>query len=147
MTTPVPPGSHPQRRPCPEGLAAAGSLLWDAVAGVLALEEHEALKLLQLCRAADLLDELQAELDRDGAVIDSPQGRKAHPAAVELRQQRVAFARLIADMRLPAGLADAKAKASAKASTESTRGAPVDGPAQQRRPAVKGVYAIGKGNA
>ena len=131
------PAKRPQPRPQPDGLADAGAALWGAVAGVLKLEEHEALKLLQLCRAADLLDALQAEIDRDGVVIDSPQGRKAHPAAVELRQQRVAFARLLSDMQLPAGLADAAKKKATK-----TAGQP-----QQRRPAVKGVYAINGGGA
>lgn len=129
MTDPAPPAQRPVARPKPDGLATAGAALWEAVAGVLQLEEHEALKLLQVCRTADLLDVLQAEVDRDGAVIESPQGRKSHPAAVELRQQRVTFARLVSDMRLPAGLAAAKAKG------------------QQQRPAVKGVYAVGGGNA
>ena len=132
---------HPARRlprPQPDGLGATGAALWDSIAGVLSLEEHEALKLLQLCRAADLLDELQAEVTRDGVVIDSPQGRKAHPAVVELRQQRVAFARLASDMRLPAGLAAAKKKTATGAAQPSQT--------QQRRPAVKGVYAISSGS-
>lgn len=128
MTDPAPPAQRPAARPKPDGLATAGTALWDAVAGVMQLDEHEALKLVQLCRMADMLDELQAEVDRDGVIVESPQGRKAHPAVVELRQHRVAFARLVSDMRLPAGLADAKNRT------------------QQRRPAVKGVYTIG-GNA
>lgn len=118
------------KRARPDGLAASGIALWDAVADVLALDEHEALALREICRTADTLDTLQAEVNRDGATVDSPQGRKAHPALVELRAQRVTFARLVAALRLPAGLADRKA-----ATTGGNR--------TQRRSGVRGTYAIG----
>lgn len=36
-----------------------------------------------------------------GALVTSPQGVKANPAAVEARQQRIALARLLAALRLP----------------------------------------------
>jgi hypothetical protein len=36
-------------------------------------------------------------------MVASPQGRKANPAAVEARQQRIALARLLAALRLPNG--------------------------------------------
>jgi len=85
----------------PPGLKAAGKRLWLSVAGPWQLEEHEAALLLEAARTVDLLDELEAALKRDGAVIDSPQGKKAHPAAVEARQQRIALARLLAALRLP----------------------------------------------
>lgn len=114
----------------PDGLAASGIALWDAVAGVLALDEHEAIALREICRTADTLDALQAEVDRDGRTIESPQGMKSHPALVELRAQRVTYARLVAALRLPAGLADRKAAAAGT-------GRP------QRRSGVRGTYAIG----
>ncbi|MGI9083985.1 MAG: hypothetical protein ACR2FE_01680 [Aeromicrobium sp.] len=44
---------------------------------------------------------LESIVDKEGAVVASPQGRKAHPALVECRQQRLAFARLIAALRIP----------------------------------------------
>lgn len=59
--------------------------------------------LVQAVRTVDLLDGLEGIIRRDGAVIDSPQGRKPNPAAVEARQQRIALARLLAVLRLPSG--------------------------------------------
>lgn len=117
----------------PDGLATAGAALWDAVTNVLDLDEHEALALRELCRTVDTLDRLQAIVDRDGELAASSQGMRAHPALVELRQQRIAFARLVSAMQLPSGL------------TQPQQG---DGqPAQpaQRRPGVRGVYAINGG--
>jgi hypothetical protein len=144
MTQPLP-------RPRPDGLAASGGALWDSVAGVLALDEHEALALLQACRTADMLDTLQAVVDRDGVTVDSPQGTKAHPALTELRAQRVVFARLVAALRLPSGLADRKAKkekqheAAKQVDADEKvviRGHLTQG---QRRAGARGVYAIDGG--
>lgn len=59
-------------------------------------------------------------------MVDSPQGTKAHPAAVEARQQRIALARLLAALRLPAG-AD---------------GDEAQGRRPQRRVGARGVYGI-----
>lgn len=117
----------------PDGLGAAGMTLWSAVTGVLDLDEHEALALRELCRTADTLDTLQAVVERDGVLAESSQGMRAHPALVELRQQRIAFARLVSALQLPSGL-----------SAPQQGGAPPVQPAQ-RRPGVKGVYAINGG--
>ncbi|MGB3483611.1 MAG: terminase [Mycobacterium sp.] len=114
----------------PDGLAAAGTALWTAVANVLDLDEHEALALRELCRTADALDLLQAIVDRDGLLAESSQGLKAHPALVELRQQRIAFARLVSAMQLPSGL------------TAPTQGGGQTVQPTQQRPGVRGVYAI-----
>ncbi|MGE3844115.1 MAG: terminase [Vicinamibacterales bacterium] len=122
-------------RPRPDGLATAGSVLWHAVTDVLDLDEHEALALRELCRTADVLDQLQAVVARDGVLLDSSQGARAHPALTELRQQRIAFARLAAAMRLPAGLADGKPSAAG----DAQRG--------QVRSGVRGFYAIDGGSA
>lgn len=122
-------------RPRPDGLAAAGAALWDAVTDVLDIDEHEALALRELCRTADVLDELQAVVVRDGVLLDSSQGARAHPALTELRQQRITFARLVAAMRLPAGLADGRPSA-------------IGGAQQgQARSGVRGFYAIDGGSA
>lgn len=134
------------KRPRPESLGAAGATLWDEVAAVLALDEHEALALLQVCRTADVLDTLQAEVDRDGVTVNSPQGRKAHPALVELRAQRLTYARLIAALRLPAGLADRKAKQPATSAKAKETATPADG-RPQRRSGVRGTYAIAGGGS
>lgn len=87
----------------PAGTRASGKRLWASVLADYELEEHEMAMLREAVRTVDLLDELDKVVQDDGAVISSPQGVKAHPAAVEARQQRIALARLLAAMRLPAG--------------------------------------------
>jgi len=67
----------------------------------------------------DLCDQLQAVLDSDGPLLDG----KAHPAAVELRQQRIVLARLIVALRVPLG------------EEEDTAG-------RLQRRALRGVYGL-----
>lgn len=87
----------------PRGLRRAGKALWGAVTEDFDLDEHELQLLTQAARTADLCDSLQVILDRDGPMAESSQGIRAHPAAVELRQQRIALARLFAALNLPTG--------------------------------------------
>lgn len=90
------------------------------------LDEHERALLVEAVRTVDLLADLDAAVRRDGALVDSPQGTKAHPAAPEARQQRIALARLLASLRLPAG----------------DVGDEAPGRRPQRRVGVRGVYGI-----
>lgn len=110
----------------PTGLRASGRALWDAVTSDFDLDEHEVALLREAARTADLLADLDAAVRRDGPLVESPQGQKAHPAAVEARQQRIAFARLVAALRLPQG-------------EEGDRQA---GARPQRRVGVRGTYGI-----
>lgn len=88
----------------PSGLKWSGRRLWEATVTDYELSEHESGLLLQACRTTDALDALQARLDADGPMVESPQGLKAHPALPELRQQRAALARLLAALGLPTGV-------------------------------------------
>ena len=110
----------------PQGMfGAAGSALWDSVTDVLVLDAHEQQLLIELCRTADTCQQLQEVVDRDGVIADSSQGVRAHPALQELRQQRIAFARLVSALGLPSGMRD------------------VEKHVQRIRPrAVRGVYRI-----
>lgn len=110
----------------PKGLRTAGKRLWTSVQRDYELETHEQRLLLEAARTLDLLDELAAAVDRDGALVDSQQGLRANPAAVEARQQRITLARLLAALRLPAGDED-----------DVTNRRP------QRRVGARGVYSIG----
>ena len=113
----------------PEGAGKAGAALWRAVLSEYELEQHEELLLREALRTVDALDALEALVQTEGAVVDSPQGSKAHPALVEARQQRIALARILAALRLPAG-------------EES------DGDRRpQRRTGARGVYSVGRGVA
>lgn len=79
----------------PPDLRESGARLWAAVLDEFDPAEHEVGLLVQACRTLDSLDALQAALDADGPIVESPQGRKAHPALPELRQQRIVYARLL----------------------------------------------------
>lgn len=106
----------------PTGLRWSGRRLWEAVVTDYELSRHELSLLLQAARTLDSLDQLQARLDSDGCLVESPQGLKAHPALPELRQQRIACARLLAVLGLPMGISE-------------------DDKTRQRR-AARGVYGI-----
>lgn len=91
--------SDPPRPPA--GLKTAGRRLWRAVQGEYELEVHEELLLTELCRMADRLGDLAAVIKAEG-VIEEGLGR-AHPAVVEARQLGIAYARMSAALRQPAG--------------------------------------------
>ena len=93
-------------------LRNSGRRLYDSVVSVYECDEHELSLLLQACRALDTCDELQSIIDTEGVMIrkwHSDSGKAMalgpHPALAELRQQRQAYARLIAALELPAGVA------------------------------------------
>lgn len=110
----------------PTGLSEPGRKLWRTVVKDYELEEHELRLLHEAARTVDLLNDLDAAVRTDGVMVDSPQGVKAHPAAVEARQQRIALARLLAALRLPAG-DEGDQQATAR---------------PQRRVGARGVYGI-----
>jgi hypothetical protein len=83
----------------PAGAKTAGRALWRAVLAAYELEEHELALLRQACRVADACDDLQVLVDAEGPVVAG----RAHPALVELRQQRIVLARLIVALRVPLG--------------------------------------------
>lgn len=107
----------------PAGSRAAGRRLWRAVTSVYVLDQHEADLLTEACRTLDLLERLDAAVRRDGPLVDGPQGLRAHPGAVEARQQRIVFARLVSALRLPDGVE-------------------ADAGRRQRRVGVRGTYGL-----
>lgn len=111
----------------PDGLRAPGRRLWDQVSGGFELDEHERALLVEAVRTVDLLAQLDVAVRRDGPLVPSEKGgMRAHPAAVEARQQRIALARLLAALRLPAG----------------AEGDEAAGRRPQRRVGARGVYGI-----
>ena len=87
----------------PSGLRRSGRALWRAVMSDFDLDEHETTILREACRTADSLDDLQALIDFEGLMAQTSQGPRVHPALVEARQQRLAFARLLTALRIPTG--------------------------------------------
>jgi hypothetical protein len=110
----------------PAGAKAAGRRLWSSITDDYELDEHELALLREAVRTVDLLADLDVVVKREGPIVDTPQGQKAHPAAVEARQQRIALARILAALRLPSG-EEGDQKASAR---------------PQRRSGARGVYDI-----
>jgi len=98
--------------------------LWRAVVERWDLDPHEALLLRQVWRTADVCERLEAVV---AAEAPSSSVASRH-AVVELRQQRLTLARLIAALRLPSGLQQEEDAAAA-------------GARDQRR-SVCGFYAI-----
>jgi hypothetical protein len=105
----------------PSGLSRSGRALWRAVVSDYELDEHELSLLREACRTVDLCDRLEAELAGGPLMVETSQGPRVHPAAAELRQQRIAFARLLAALRVPAGEQDGRG---------------------QQRGGVRGVYGL-----
>ena len=77
----------------PAGLAGSGRSLWASTTAEFELDEHELAILREACRTATAIDALQAVVDRDGVLNESSQGVRGHPALVELRAQRLCFAK------------------------------------------------------
>jgi len=112
------------RQSAPKGSKAAGRRLWASVLDGFELDEHELTLLRQAVRVADTCDQLQMLVDTEGHVVGVGDRARAHPAVVELRQQRIVLARLIVALRVPLG-EDEQPKQGA--------------PRLQRRP-LRGVY-------
>ncbi|WP_051809916.1 hypothetical protein [Actinoplanes subtropicus] len=118
--------------PLPPGNAGpSGRRLWSDVLGKYELEEHETALLREMVRTVDLLDELAAIVEVEGLMVVDPGGKqRTHPAVVEARQLRIAFARLSASLRLPSG----------DESEQAGKSAHLRRP--QRRGAARGTYGI-----
>jgi hypothetical protein len=68
------------------------------------LSEHELSLLSEACRTADVCASLAKIVAADGPLSTSRLGEaRAHPALVELRQQRLLLARLVVALRVPLG--------------------------------------------
>jgi len=113
----------------PAELKRSGRALWRSVQTDYELEQHERGLLLEMCRTVDTLDRLSALVTAEGEMIHDRFGElRVHPALVEARQLRIAYARLSAALRLPAGDQEGEDKAS--------------GRRPQRRAGARGVYGI-----
>jgi hypothetical protein len=88
--------------PAPAGLRDAGAALWENAVRDVEFEDHFLRLLGEAAKTLDTLQALQAVLDAESPIIESPQGRKAHPALAELRQGRITLARLLAALKIPA---------------------------------------------
>ncbi len=102
----------------PKGTRAAGRRLWRAVLNDYDLAEHELTLLRQAVHVADLCKDLQQRVDDEGPLL----GDRAHPALVELRQQRILLARLIVALRVPLGEEEEAKPAASRSQRRGLRG-------------------------
>lgn len=101
----------------PAGTCAEGRKLWSSILADFELDEHEMCILRQAVGCLDVIEALTESSREHGLTT---------PVARELRGQRIAVARLISALRLPAGTEDDR-QASAR---------------PQRRTGVRGVYSL-----
>lgn len=85
----------------PTGLGTPGQKMWKAVTADFDLAEHEAAQLEEACRVRDTIHTLRKQVETDGTMIGSSQGMRLHPGIVEIRQQQLAMARLLATLAVP----------------------------------------------
>lgn len=97
------------RRRDPDGLQRAGAALRDAVLGQYDLAPHERVALIVACRQADDVARLEALLADGGMVVPGSAGQPRLSAVVgELRQGRLALAKLLSELRLPSEQGEAR---------------------------------------
>lgn len=109
----------------PAKLDAAGRRLWKSLLEEYNFSPNELVILEAAARQADDVATLEAGL-RDGFVVKGSKGQPRLSAAVtEVRQGRLALARLVAELRLPADGAEV-GKNPTKARAASTRWAARD---------------------
>lgn len=85
----------------PTGLTGSGARLWATITTEYELETSELAVLSELCLTKTRIQKLDKIVDTEGLVIDSPQGKRVHPAAVESRQLRLLFNQLSRTLKFP----------------------------------------------
>jgi phage terminase small subunit len=93
----------PSPPPTPEDLGPTGRRLWGAVTETFILDPHTLATLESACRELDRAHAAEQALARAGEfVLDRYQQAKAHPAIAVARSSRLAAARLVQALGLPA---------------------------------------------
>jgi len=86
----------------PAGLGPAGKALWRRLVGVFELLDHEQALLEVACRQADDVATLEKIIADDGMIVTGSAGQPRLSAAVsEVRQGRLALAKLLGALALP----------------------------------------------
>lgn len=94
------------RMRAPAGLGSRGRALWASVWKGLPdgweLDEREVANLTLAARQADDVAALERAVKRDGRMVAGSAGQpRLHPAVIEIRQGRLAVARLLGELELP----------------------------------------------
>ncbi|MDT0263982.1 hypothetical protein [Jatrophihabitans lederbergiae] len=90
----------------PANLGAAGASLWTSITTTYELEESEVPLLTMACRQADDIARLEKIIAAEGVLVVGSKGQPRLSAVVaEVRQERLALARLLAALQLPEDVA------------------------------------------
>lgn len=86
-----------------DDLVARGRHFWDWIRAEHELSMPETELLLECARTLDVVDALETAIRRDGVMVEGSQGQlRVNPAIAEVRAQRLALGRLLAQLDLPA---------------------------------------------
>lgn len=103
--------------PVPDGLGLRGAEFWVECQADLAFDSRETELLTEVCRTLDTIDSLAAAIAADGVMIQGSQGQQVLNSAVaELRQQQIAYSRLVLQLNLDGAEGDEGMKSSRAAS-------------------------------
>src|SRR3546814_6299431 len=85
----------------PYGLKRRGKRLWTAIMADLEGDQHDTDLVFEACRILDVIDDLAAAVARDGSTTAGSRDQIiVHPAVPEIRQQQIAFARILGQLNL-----------------------------------------------
>jgi len=83
----------------PRKLGKHGRSLWDALQAEYGINDRAGIELLaQACAELDTIEGLTEDIGRDGRVIRTRTGVRAHPAIRDVRQGRAVLAKLLKDL-------------------------------------------------
>lgn len=86
----------------PSGLGDRASAFWRVIVAEFDLSDAEVELLTEAAWMLTEIDSLRAALERDGVTVAGSAGqRRVHPAVGEIRQHRLALARLVKVLDLP----------------------------------------------
>lgn len=91
-----------RRPPAPAGLEQRGKRFWSRTVATYTLSPSELEILTEACRSLDECEALRSAVADEGVSVTGSKGQpRPHPALAELRQARLATARLLAHLALP----------------------------------------------
>ncbi|MGI8433750.1 MAG: P27 family phage terminase small subunit [Nocardioidaceae bacterium] len=96
----------PRKPRAPAGLSRRSGSFWRATVSAYDLSTSEVELLAEVCRCIDEIDLLQVALDAQGVTVTGSSGQpRVNPAVGEVRQHRLALARLVRQLALPTDVA------------------------------------------
>lgn len=113
-------GNGPSDRPAPPGLTPRAAEFWARVWAEFELTEAEAEMLVEAVQTIAEIDSLKDALDGDGVTVEGSRGqRRVHPAVNEIRQHRMALARILKQLDLADDVPETEATKAARSAAQA----------------------------